>query len=303
MTKKLPEMKKAVHKKISPVTVSNALFSAMKILKKKKLPSVSLDAEVLLAYVLKKDRMFILAHPEYLLKTSEIRGYNLYIRNRLRHMPVAYITGQRDFYGNSFFINKNVLIPRPETELLIEEVILYFRQHPEKKSLLDVGTGSGCIALSLTQQIPSLQKIVATDISQEALSVAKKNARALKLESRVTFKKTNLLNTLKESFDCIMANLPYLSEKEYVRAKKICPEIKYEPKSAICAGKTGLELFELFFQKVSRHLNIGGIIFLEIGSVQQEGIQKLVKKYLPKSQVRFVRDLSKRIRVAVVESL
>lgn len=294
-------MKKAVPKKISPITVSSVLFSAMKTLKKKHLPSVSLDAEVLLAHALKKDRAYILAHPEYCLKISEIRTYRAYIQSRLRQIPVAYITGQKEFYGTLFFVNKNVLIPRPETELLIEEVILYFRQHPEKKSLLDVGTGSGCIALSLAQQIPSLQKIVAVDTSQKALSVAKKNARTLKLESHVTFKKTNLLGTLKEPFDCIMANLPYLSTKEYTRAKKICPEIKYEPKNAICDGKTGLELFEAFFKQVSQCLNPSGILFLEIGSGQQRGIQKLVKTHLPKAHVRFVRDLSKRIRVAVVE--
>ena len=215
-------------------------------------------------------------------------------------MPVAYITGQREFYGRSFFVNKDVLIPRPETELLIEEVIVYYRQHSGKRSLLDVGTGSGCIALSLAKEILSLSGIIATDISRAAFVVAKKNARALKLEKRVLFQKADMFGAENDCFDCITVNLPYLSQKEYTCAKKICPEIAYEPKDAICAGKTGLELFELFFKQVLQHLNSDGVIFLEIGSGQRHGIQKLVKTYLPEAHIRFVRDLAKRIRIAII---
>lgn len=293
--------KKALHKKTHHLTISDVLLSAMKTLKKKKLPSVALDAEVLLAYTLKKDRAFILAHPEYVLGASEIHTYRACIQNRVHHVTVAYITGRRDFYGHSFFVNNHVLIPRQETELLVEEASMYLRQHPKKKSLLDVGTGSGCIALSVAKEIPSLQKIIATDVSEAALSVAKKNARVCGCEKRIVFQKAHMFGSLKDSFDCIVANLPYLSQKEYAQAKKLYPEIAYEPKGAICAGKTGLELFELFFRHVYRQLNPDGTIFLEIGNEQKRSIQRLVKTYLPQADVRFVRDLTKRIRVAIVQ--
>jgi methylase of polypeptide subunit release factors len=132
--------------------------------------------------------------------------------------------------------------------------------------------------------------------------MAKKNARRLGLSKKVHFFSMNMMETLKGTFDCIVANLPYLSLQEYARAKKEYPEILAEPKHAVCAGKTGFELFNIFFQHAPRHLNPHGVLFLEIGSGQQNGIKKLTKKYFPKNtNVLFIRDLAKRIRVARIE--
>jgi len=291
-------MKKVQHR----FSISYALSHAIKILQKNHIHPASLDAEVLLAYVLKKDRAFVLAHSEYILTAAQQRVYNTAIKHRIRHTPVAYITGQKEFYGMNFFLDKHVLIPRPDTELLVQETLSLFKQYPEKTSLADIGTGSGCIVLSLASQAPQLQKIVATDYLKNALQISKKNARHLGLIKKVTFSHMNMMEKLKGRFDCIIANLPYLSAKEYADAVREYPEIKHEPKSALCSGKTGLELFNIFFQYVPQHINPNGIVLLEIGSGQRNSIKNLAKTYLPKNiKLSFIRDLAKRTRVAKIE--
>lgn len=249
------------------MTISQILNHAIKQLKKAKISSAVLDAEALLGLAVKKPKEWILTHPEYNLKTQEYKNIKKYIARRKKREPVAYITGNKEFFGLDFFVDKNVLIPRPETELMVEKVLEILGHEigrpsnfvtKKKINLIDIGAGSGCVPISVLKWIPAYEGMtkrdagmtkavvemttMAIDYSANTLKVAKKNAAKHKV--KIKFLKGNLLSPFKKlpSGEIIItANLPYLSESQY---KKLPPEIKkYEPKNALVAGKDGLKYY------------------------------------------------------------
>lgn len=182
-------------------------------------------------------------------------------------IPLQYAIGKWNFYGRDFIVDENVLIPRPETELLVEEVL---KENLNGKTILDIGTGSGAIAISLDLESENC-KIFASDISVDALGVAKENAK--KFNSEVEFIESDLFQNIDKKFDIIVSNPPYLSEEEYDKVDEI---IYYEPKNAFVGGEKGYEIYEKIIQNASKHLNENGKLFFEIGYKQADIIQNLL---------------------------
>ncbi len=266
---------------------------------KNKSTSPSLDAEVLLAFVWNKSPEYLAANfPEPVPRAIE-KQFQKLIAKRAQNLPVAYLTGEKYFYGLKFKVNKNVLVPRPVTESLVDMTLeaikdLRLRIKDKKISILDIGTGSGAIIISLASNLnPKSYNLFASDISPKALAVAKQNARLHK--ARITFKQGSLLKPWsREQFDIIIANLPYLP-------RRTDPSTKFEPTQALVAKKQGLALIEALFQQVSTLHPAPSTLFLEIGHDQGAAIKKLAKRYLPAYKIQVIKDFTNRTRYAVLE--
>ena len=293
------------------MTIQKSLISAVKKLRTKNIPSAHLDAEVLLSFVLKKPKGYLLANQEKKLTLPQSKKFNQLISKRLKKIPIAYLIHQKEFYGLDFFIDKNVMIPRPETELLVEEVIKYSRHQSrpavERKfirsvprlTIADIGTGSGCIAVTLARYLPDT-KIYATDISKKALIVAKKNAKKYKVLKRIKFLKGDLLKPLSRlrslnhhKVDIIVANLPYLTQDELRK-------VYHEPQKALDGGKLGIEYIDKLLTQAPKILNSEGKIFLEISPTQAKTVDYIVEQQMPEKKVEFKKDLAGRLRVAII---
>ena len=258
-----------------------------------KTPSSILDVQVLLALVLKKSKEFILSHPEFKLTKNQTEKYQRLNIRRANGEPVAYLVGQKEFYGLNFMVNKNVLIPRPETELIIDEVIqlVTSRQSP---TIIDVGTGSGCIAITLKKLLPKAE-IIAIDKSKSALSVAKINATTHK--TKIKFVHNDLLNKItKIKPAIIVANLPYVTNQEI----KTSPDLKFEPHVALAGGKTGLDLYEKLFSQIIKLKISPQVIICEIGQPHWRQAIKLAQKYFPGSNIEIKPDLAGKNRVLFI---
>lgn len=214
--------------------------------------------------------------------------------------PESYILGKTCFYGFEFRVTKDTLIPRPETELLTEIVLKKINEIDKPVKLVDVGTGSGCIAITLFKETKEQKdiKIFATDISEKALKVAKNNAK--KHKAKVKFLKGDILNPLKEKIDVIVTNLPYVSDKEY---ENLPPEVKnFEPKLALWAGKDGLLLYNQLLRQAKEKLKKNGLIFLEISPMQEEKIKKLIKNSSPKCEIKIYKDYAGLARIVEIKN-
>jgi len=269
----------------------------------------SLDVELILAHVLKKSREFVLAHPEsQLTKNQEIKVTQLIVR-RLRHEPLAYIFGQKEFYGLNFLVTRDTLIPRPETEMLVEKTLqIVAKNKTTWLNIIDVGTGSGNIIIAVAKNSRKRKiNYFGVDISKKALAVAKHNARKYKLTKKINFLQGNLLAPLKKNIFCkntntlIIANLPYLSSKIY-RATALNVK-NYEPKSALYSPASGLAHYEKLLKQI-KLLNTGHNIstaILEISPEQKPTIKLLALKYLPDAQIDFQRDLAGKWRICEIK--
>ncbi len=291
----------------------------------------SLEHELLLAHVLKKPREYILAHPEYEMTKLQIKNYELRIKERISGVPLAYITGEKEFYGFNFKVNKNVLIPRPETELMVEEAIKLFKNVPSPSQgegqgevggedvkqqyyIIDVGTGSGCIIISLVKLLLNHesriinQKFIGIDISAKALSVAKKNAKLNKVDDKIKFIHGNLIEPFlkikskiqnQKSKIIITANLPYLTPTQI----KNSPSIKNEPSLALSAGIDGLKYYRRLFKQIvalKKMLSAPCYVLCEIDPRQKNIIIKIIKKELPEATFEIKKDLKGHSRLAII---
>lgn len=202
--------------------------------------------------------------------------------------PVQYIVGNVDFYDINLLVNKNVLIPRFETEYLVEKTINYAKKLKEPLDILDIGTGSGAIAITLAKHLNS--KVIATDISEKALEIAQKNAK--RNNTQITFKQSDILKNVKGKFDIIISNPPYISKDE-----TIDPLVKNnEPSLALYADNKGLYFYEEILKNIKPYLKEKSIIAFEIGMTQSEDITKIAQKYLPKAKIITEQDLTKKNR-------
>lgn len=246
----------------------------------------------LLAFVICKPTAYLVAHPETTLSSGQQKNFLALAAQRRRGVPFAYLTGRQGFYSLDFFVTKDVLIPRPETEQLVDWVLANVdRKKPT--TTIDVGTGSGCIAVTLAKYLPAAT-IIASDVSEKALLVAKKNARTHKVSARISFRRGSLLSVLKpnEQLDLVVANLPYLTKPQL-------KNVPHEPKLALHGGTRGLELIEkLILQIVGR--NIPKAI-LEIDP-QQERWLTAIGTRLDGYHYTFVADLAGRTRFFILKT-
>jgi release factor glutamine methyltransferase len=274
-----------------PVPLRDALASAVARLTTAQVPSPRRNAELLLMFTLSCDRAYLHAHPERELTTEENRLYDQALAQRSRGIPAQYITQHQEFWGMDLVVGPAVLIPRPETEHLIETVLPLARLRANPR-IADVGTGSGCIALALARELPSAQ-IHATDISAEALAIAQANAARHQLETRIHFHQADLLEGLDPAaFDFIVSNPPYVGEgeKDQVQAEVR----KFEPRQAVFAGPTGLEVIERLIPAAQAALQPGGWLVMEIsGSVVAE-VRRLLRGW---KEVQIIPDLQDLPRV------
>ena len=256
--------------------VHDILNDAAHALENAGIPSARLDAEVLLSFCLNCDRLEFLKNPTMIVSNKQFAGFTNLIARRLHWEPVAYITGRKNFWTFSLEVNQAVLIPRPDTEIIVEETLDVCRKTGSAKlRILDIGTGSGAIALALAQEIP-FAEIIATDISASALALARKNAHALGLENKIDFRPGDLFDPVEEVFDIIVSNPPYISEEEY---KKLPAGVKdYEPAAALLAGKKGTEFFETLLDQAPGYLKKNGWLLLEIGAKQGKDVRGLLEE-------------------------
>jgi release factor glutamine methyltransferase len=240
------------------------------------------DAEVLLAHVLRCDQAALLTHPERLLSATESDQLENFLNRRLASEPMQYITGSQEFFSLLFEVTPAVLIPRPETEHLVEAALEHIGG--EAVRILDVGTGSGAIAVSLAHARPQ-SHLTAVDLSPAALEVARRNAQRHGVLDRVTFLQSNLLATVDGAdFDVVVSNPPYIAEGEVLE-----PQVSnFEPHPALYAGPTGLEVYERLIPEARKVLKPGGWLLLEIGFGQQPAVEALLRGW---RSVSVVHDL------------
>lgn len=257
--------------------------------------SPRLDAEVLLAHVLQKDRIYLYVHFEEPLEAKELAKFHELVHRHGMREPVAYLTGQREFMGLNFQVTPAVLIPRPDTEILVEAALTRL-QKIKAPMLADIGTGSGAIALSFLAQRPDA-KALATDISTEALAVAKHNAEILKVSERVVFVQGDLCAPLaSQSFDAILANPPYIAETE---RQDLQPEVRdYEPASALFAEHEGMAFYERLLREAGQFLHAQGFLAVEAGIGQAHKIQTLAANLW--ERVEILKDYAGKERVVVL---
>lgn len=255
------------------------LSSAISRLTAENVPSPRMNAELLMMFTLNCDRAYLYAHPERELDADEVRRYDDALAARARRTPAQYITGHQEFWGMDLIVNPAVLIPRPETEHLIEAVLDRIQESPYAGPLriADIGTGSGCIALALAKELPRAQ-IYATDISSAALEVARANAARHQLESRIIFLETDLLKGLdNHSFDFIVSNPPYVGESEQDTVQL---EVrKFEPRNAVFAGPTGTEVIERLIPQAYAALKTGGWLVMEVSGTIATEVSRLLQDW------------------------
>lgn len=277
--------------------LKEALKQGIGILKNSNIETPAVDAGVILCSVLNCDKTFLYAHDEYIINESQLRDFLRLLESRAKGMPVQYITEHQEFMSLNFYISPDVLIPRQDTEILVESLIEYSKEQKKKTlEILDIGTGSGCIAVSLAHYIEGC-KVVAVDVSEKALNTASKNAFNNGVLCRVEFVNSNLFENVSSnaSFDIIVSNPPYIESEEI---KKLQVEVKeFEPTLALDGGIDGLDFYREIIQKAPRFQKEGGILAFEVGYNQAEEVANLMREsYL---DIKIIKDYSKIGRVVV----
>jgi len=268
------------------MNLKQALQSAIQQLDQAQVGSPRINAETLLMFVLGRDRAYLYAHGERVLSAEEILRYQQLTAERARGVPAQYITGHQEFWGMDLLVSPAVLIPRPETEHVVETVIELSQGRAGNIRIVDVGTGSGCIALALAKELPQAE-IHATEISATALEVARANAARHQLAERVHFHQTDLLNDIAGlQFDFVVSNPPYVgeSEKDTVEAQVR----KFEPQIAVFAGETGMEVFAKLIPQALKVLSPGGWLVMELAFSSYDRVRQLLLNW---SELRFSNDL------------
>ncbi len=274
----------------APSTARDALKAATDAIAAAGSDTARLDAELLLCEATGWDRAQVAAEPSLRLPVGASRAFAAMVRRRVRREPVAYILGHKGFRRIELLVNRRVLIPRPETELLVDVAL-----ELSPGAVLDVGTGSGAIALAVADEVPE-SKTIAIDTSMDALRIAQANTDRLGLAGRVDIVSAGVDSLPQDRFDLLLANLPYVSESEW---EGLAPEIRaYEPREALVAGPTGLEAIEALIEALAGLDDLPGALALEIGAEQGPAVARLVAE-AGYSRVETRRDLGGLDRVVL----
>lgn len=260
-----------------PWTILRILQWTTTYFKEKSIHSPRLTAEVLLAHSLKQTRMYLYTHHDQPLEADERESFKVLVKQRVSGTPTQYLTGKQEFWSLEFQVTPDVLIPRPETEHLVEAAIKLASRFAQP-TIVDIGTGSGIIAISLKHELPQAQ-VYASDLSPAALAIARSNAATLlNGDSAITFMQGDLFAPFSgQRFDLIVSNPPYISTAEYAA---ISHEVRdFEPKTALLAGERGLDVYERLIPAAIHHLNPGGYVLVEIGYGQAEAVTDLFQTH------------------------
>ena len=275
--------------------IADALQWGMNCLKNNGIDTPKLDAEVLLMHSLNMDRSELYRLTDKILNGKEKTRFKQSIKRRLKREPVAYKTGHKEFRSLDFILTKAVLVPRPETETLVDETLREYAQKKDKRNvlrILELGTGSGVVAVSLAKEIEDVM-LVATDISSDIIQVAVKNADLHNVHDNITFFVGRYLKGIKQKlnrFDFIVSNPPYLSKSDWERAQ---PEIReYEPPDALLGGEDGMDFYRRVIPEASSLLCKGGFLVLEVGIGQADMVSDMIKKEGCYSSLELIKDLS-----------
>lgn len=278
-------------------TIGSILKWTEQYFKDKGVESARLDAEVLLSHILRKERIYLYVHFDEPLQQEELSLYREFIKQRVRRLPVAYIIGYREFMGYRFEVTPDVLIPRPDTEILVEAVCERLKDKPSP-FFADVGAGSGAIVVSLLKLLPRA-RARAVDISPSALTVARRNAAALAVEDRVDFSRGDLLTPLTGGrFDAIVSNPPYIPARDIASLQ---PEVRQEPLLALKGGDDGLDCYRRLLSGAAELLTEGGFLAVEIGIGQSDSLQKIAADCAVWSAGQVLRDYGNIERVLIFE--
>ncbi|MBN2418683.1 MAG: peptide chain release factor N(5)-glutamine methyltransferase [Deltaproteobacteria bacterium] len=283
--------------------IKDLLAVSIDFLKSKNIESPRLSAEILLACQLKTDRLKLYLEHDQPVGEKDLTQYRAMIKRLMEGEPVQYITGVQEFWSMDLFVNSEVLIPRPETEILVEQALRIYHEEymnkPGDVSILDIGTGSGAIAIAVASEIENA-KITAVDISAKALETAKLNAATHGMENRINFYKGNLLETLNksyQSFDIILSNPPYVTKKEYELLPKKIKD--FEPRLALESGEDGLFHIREILEKAPDFLNQGGWLILEMDPIQIKHVIQIIENSNKYTSSQVIKDYSNRERVVI----
>ena len=254
------------------MTVAEGLRDGAKLLQENSIAEPDSEAVLLMGHALKRDRAFIYAHPEYRLSAVESILFKAVIRRRSSHEPFQYITGRQEFYGLEFYVTPDVLIPRPETEILIEAAIKQFREQEQFK-FLEVGIGSGCISVSILANLPRATAL-GSDVSYKALVVAGNNAEANRVSDRLELQISNVYESVDDrEFDLIASNPPYVADPDLATLQR---EVRdFEPRTALSGGPDGLDIVRRIIAEAPKLLKPNGMLMMEIGWDQSERVSKI----------------------------
>lgn len=279
------------------MTIKQAIIKGTTILKLDNISTPKMKTRLLLQYVLKKPRQYLIVYDNKELTKKEEQEYLKYIQMVKNGEPIEHITHQKEFMKLNFYVDKNVLIPRQDTEALVEEIIK-IAKHIKAKKILDLCTGSGAIAVALAKYIENIQ-ITALDISSKAIDIATKNARINNVEDRITFVESNLFDSLaEEKYDIIVSNPPYIKRKVI---EKLDKEVRKEPIIALDGGEDGLDFYRKIIDNGYKYLKYGGYIGLEIGYDQKEDVTKIIKEKQHYKNTFCKKDLYDNDRVIITQ--
>jgi release factor glutamine methyltransferase len=279
------------------VRLQAVLQQAIQTLQNAEVDEARLNAELLLAYTLGLNRAAILAQPDRQLTPKELTRFRDLVARRVAREPLPYITGHREFFGLDFVVDARVLIPRPETELLVEHALRIARPLPRLLEIADVGAGSGAIAVTLAVHLPHAT-VYALDASAGALAVTAENARRHNVAGRVHCGQGDLLAPLAAPVDLIAANLPYVTTGEWT---DLLPEIRdNEPRAALDGGPDGLDAIRRLLATAVPHLRPGGVLLLEIGASQGSAVTSLARRCFPAADLQLHRDYAGLDRLVIV---
>ena len=263
-------------------------------LKENNIEDSTLKAKILLANILNVKKEYLLIHSEEEVKQEDKIKYENCIKELIKGKPLQYITNKQEFMGLNFYVDENVLIPQPDTEILVEKAI-EIAEITQKNKILDMCTGSGCIAISLAKKINNAQ-ITAVDISNSALKVANKNAINNNVENKIKFINSDMFNNIVEKFDIIVSNPPYI-ETETINKLEIA--VQNEPHLALDGGIDGLKFYNIISNNAFKYLNKNGYLLLEIGYNQQESVTQLLQDTGKYKNIETIKDLGGNYRVVI----
>jgi len=256
------------------MNIENTINVGINILQKNKIPNPQLDSEILLSNLIKRDKKHIILNPKELLNSKQLNKFKSLIERRKKGEPIAYLINKKEFWKDEFFVNKDVLIPRPDTELIIEQVLKIYSKE-EQLQALDIGTGSGCILLSILKERPNFYG-TGIDISKKSINVSKFNAKQLNLVNRVKFFNSSVDNFKIGKYDLIVSNPPYI---ELLNLKYLEKDVvSFEPKLALNGGLDGFSKIRNVISKAKKLIKKNGKFILEIGFNQKNKVKKILKE-------------------------